>query len=272
MAAVGTACGSDPEGPDRTDPQLAKDIYIEVHVTGGFAGVDFTYAVDGSAGLALGLSCERICDFEPGRVFTYLSSAQVLQLSEMLRQAGIQGYAGTDFGTECCDQFHYRIVYRDGDGESTVTGSSGALPEELGLAVARLDLLVQGIAPIIVDFDSRPDHWPSDPLQLRGQSLIGSVLELEVEYGGGCEDHVIDLVAWGGWLESFPVQVNVLLAHESNDDPCDALIQDERRFDLTPLRDEYLASYGAAVGDSTVVILRLSAPGGHDPLLIRYAF
>ncbi|UCF18588.1 MAG: hypothetical protein JSU87_11645 [Gemmatimonadota bacterium] len=272
VAAVGTVCGSNPEEPGDDDPQLAKDVYIEVQVAGGLAGADFSYAIDGSTGVVRGLACQQACDFDPGDILLHLSPVQIIELSELFRRAGIHDYAGRDFGTKCCDQFHYRIVYRDGDGESTVTGSSEALPDGLRLAVARLDLLVQGIAPIIIDFDSQPDAWPRDPLVLSDYSLSGHILHLAVEYGGGCEVHELDLVAWGGWLESFPVQVNVLLTHEGNDDPCDAVIHEDKHFDLTPLREAYGESYGVAASGSTALILRLTVPDGNGPRLITYNF
>ena len=81
----------------------------------------------------------------------------------------------------------------------------------------------------------------------------------EVSYGGGCEAHPMDLVFWGDWLESNPVQIEAFISHESNDDPCDAYLTETRRFDLLPLRDAYRQSHGAGAGPITV-ILRLADP------------
>jgi hypothetical protein len=66
-AAVMLGCGPDPVGPQ------AEDIYIEVHVTGGFAAVDYIYAVVGSSSDVRGIACERACDFEPGDVLADLA-------------------------------------------------------------------------------------------------------------------------------------------------------------------------------------------------------
>jgi hypothetical protein len=271
LAAVGllgfVGCDSD----DPVGPQAAR-IYIEVQVSGGIASVDYSYAVDGDDLAVSGITCTNGCDFEPGELLAQLTPAQVVYFADLLTDAGIVGHDGTDFGDECCDQFHYAIGYRDGDRESSVRGSVGALPQDLAGAVAELDLLVQGVTPIIIDWPSQPDDWPGDPLLLRDYVLDGSVLSLDVEYGGGCATHELDLVAWGGWLESFPVQVNVLLTHESYGDPCEALIRRTLQFNLIPLREDYEASYGAGVPGETTIILRLNVPDGGELRTIEYSF
>jgi hypothetical protein len=265
LAAGG--CGSD----DPLGPQ-AERIYIEVRVSGGIASVDYTYAVDGDESVVRGIVCNSGCDFEPGEVLAGLTPAQVLYFAELLADAGVILHDGVDFGVECCDQFHYAIDYRDGELESSVRGSTGALPNGLAGAVAELDLLLQGVLPIVIDWDSQPDDWPSDRLQLRDYSLEGSVLSVDVEYGGGCATHELDLVAWGGWLESFPVQVNVLLSHEDHDDACDALIHRTLKFNLIPLRGDYEASYGVSIPGETTIVVRLTVPDGGEVRTIEYTY
>jgi len=271
LAAVGLLAWIGCDSDDPVAPQ-ANRIYVEIHVSGGIASVDYTYAVDGEELEARGISCTSGCAFDPGEVLAQLTPAQVLYLADLLIDAGIHGYDGRDFGDECCDQFHYAIGYRDGRRESSVAGSAGALPEELAGAVAQLDLLVRGISPIIIDWTSQPADWPSDQLLFRAHLLEGSTLSLDVEYGGGCAAHELDLVAWGGWLESFPVQVNVLLAHEAHDDPCDALIYRTLQFNLTPLREDYEASYGVGEPGETTIVLRLSVPDGGEVRAVEYSF
>jgi hypothetical protein len=270
VAPLGLSCGSsssDPTGP--YDPQ---EIYVEIHVTQGLAAADYAFAVDGATGTVRGISCVRLCQFEPGEVLMHLSAAQVVNLAGLLIDAGILDHDGADFGVQCCDQFHYAVEFRDGDRRSTVRGSSEAFPEELRVALGYVTALLVEKQPIIVDFDSQPADWPRDALVLRESSLQNPNLLLEVEYGGGCRDHELDLVAWGGWLESFPVQVNVQLAHEDFDDPCDALIQKSLRFDLTPLKAAYEESYGAGDPGSTTIIMRLTVPDGRGPRSISYSF
>jgi hypothetical protein len=185
---------------------------------------------------------------------------------------GIIEHDGKDFGHPCCDQFYYELSFRYGDREASVRGAPTTLPHGLAHAAAELDRLVYGIVPIIVDFDTRPEAWPQDPLGLMDYSVDGSILALEVEHGGGCAHHEYDLVAWGGWMESFPVQVNVLLAHEDNDDPCDGLLRRRLLFDLTPLREAYFPVFGGGGPVPPTIILRLTVPDGQEPRLIEYTF
>jgi hypothetical protein len=88
---------------------------------------------------------------------------------------------------------------------------------------------------------------------------------LDVEYGGGCEAHALELIAVGGWMESFPVQVRLMLTHDDRDDPCDAVVRDTVRFGLGPLEEAYAQAYpGEPVGERTLVI-HLDWPGGSGP-------
>jgi len=266
LSTVGGCGDDDPVGPQ------AERIYIEVQVSGGIASADYAYAVDGDESVVRGITCNSGCDFEPGETIAQLTPAQVLYLADLLTDAGIVGHDGVDFGVECCDQFYYAIGYRDGDRESSVMGSSGALPDGLAGAAGELDLLLRSVLPIIIDWNSQPDDWPRAPMLLREYSLVGSVLSLDVEYGGGCATHELDLVALGGWLESFPVQVNVLVAHEDHDDACDALIRRTLRFNLMPLREDYEASYSVGEPGETTIILRLTVPDGGELRTIEYTF
>lgn len=264
--ALVAGCDSEPMGP------RAEDTYIEVHVTGGLAFVDYGYAVVGRSSEVRGIACALGCDFEPGDVLADLSPAQVVYYAELLIDAGIHRHAGTDFGDECCDQLHYVVEYRDGERTSIVRGGAGNLPADLARAIGEIGQTLLGGLPVIIDWPSRPEGWPRDPLVLLQFSLEGSILQLEVEYGGGCASHDHDLVAWGGWMESNPVQVSVLLTHESRDDPCDALIHRTLRYDLTRLREGYVASYPGGEPGARTIVLLLTVPDGAPARRIEYTF
>jgi hypothetical protein len=129
------------------------------------------------------------------------------------------------------------------------------------------------LGEVRVAFDTEPGDWSGDPLQIDSARVVGDVLYVYATHGGGCAEHEYAAVAWNGWLESNPVQVGVLIAHDDHDDPCDALLSPELRFDLGALKSAYEASYNGW-GSSSVLILRLTDVGGigGEPTFVEYAF
>ena len=262
-------CGSSGLGPEPTE-----SVRIHLEVTGGLAGVDYAFTVDGSEGVVRGERCVSGCDFDAGDVLLQISSDQIRNLSEMLLDAGLMQLDQNDYGTQCCDQFHYDLDYRDDERERHLQGSSEALPETIRAVMGVLHHLAQGVAPLIVAFDSQPQDWPGDGFTLNSSEIVGGVLSLNLSYGGGCQAHHFDLVAWGGWQESEPVQVRVFLAHNAHNDMCEALLTETLRFDLGALRWAYESAYGSGAGGQSI-ILRLDDPAAVDPpgaRLVTYTF
>ncbi|MCB0282726.1 MAG: hypothetical protein KDF60_09125 [Calditrichaeota bacterium] len=106
------------------------------------------------------------------------------------------------------------------------------------------------------------DHWrdlflPDDPLDIKNVSISKDILSIDVQFGGGCEDHLFDMFTASAFLESNPVQADLKLVHNGLDDPCDALISKTVKFDLTPLKKAYITSYG----NSGSIYLRISISG-----------
>ncbi len=134
--------------------------------------------------------------------------------------------------------------------------------------------MTEGRLPVVVAFDVNPGDFPRDPLVIQEPvSIDGSVLTLNAAFGGGCAPHEIDLVVWGGWLESFPVQVNAFLSHEDNDDPCDAFLTEMRSFDLSRLAEAYRDAYpGSAPGQDVLILLLqdFNVPEGVRRLEFRF--
>ena len=240
--STGLAGGDDPE--------------IRVRVTGGFAGVDYTILVDGGRRAVIGEECLNGCDFGAGQTLHGLSRDQVAYLSGLFLDAGVHALNGTDFGVECCDQFHYAVTYEDESGTSTVQGSSELLPPSFLQAVVAVSGFASGVYPIVVDQGTDPSSWAMDLALVEAPSFEGDYLILRVSYSGGCAVHHLDLVAFGGWMESFPVQIQSFLSHDANGDQCEAWITRDMTFDLKPLKQAYQESYGVGEpGGSTVVIL-----------------
>lgn len=93
-------------------------------------------------------------------------------------------------------------------------------------------------------------------------------LNIEVSYGGGCKEHGFCLIAWSYFLESNPVQANLLLSHNSNEDNCEAWVTSELSIDMTPLKQEYYNQYGTK---SDSIIVRILISSGEE-LNLMYKF
>lgn len=109
---------------------------------------------------------------------------------------------------------------------------------------------------VIITPNADASYWPSDPVTIQGFAMKGDSLELTVSFGGGCRDHAFLLLSDAAWMESYPVQVGVRLAHDAKGDNCKALVARVLRFDLTPLKAAYNASYQTSSG-----IMRLNIRG-----------
>jgi len=111
---------------------------------------------------------------------------------------------------------------------------------------------------VVLTDDVDHAHWPSDAVDIVDVSVVGDSLSVSVRYGGGCANHAFVLLAGTAWMESYPVQLRLRVAHDAKGDPCDALFTRELRFDLTPIRAAYRKSYQANTG--AVVLHLLAAP------------
>ncbi|MDE0682744.1 MAG: hypothetical protein OXI63_07510 [Candidatus Poribacteria bacterium] len=104
------------------------------------------------------------------------------------------------------------------------------------------------------------DRFGTDEYALNSATITDDMLNISVSYSGGCEDHQFTLVASDTFLESFPVQLHVSIAHDANGDPCEAYPTENYRFDLTPVKAMYQAAYRQEAG---TILLRLKdAPDG----------
>jgi len=244
-------------------PVMDGDPEIRLHVTGGFAGVDYTILVDGPQREVVGESCVNGCDFEDGQILHGLTGGQVASLAGSFLDAGIHDLNGTDFGNQCCDQFNYDLSYMDRTGTSNVRGTSEGIPQDLRDAIGVVAGFASGVYPIVVDQSTDRGVWPSDPFVMDEIAIQGDHLSLRASHGGGCAAHHFDLVAFGGWMESNPVQTRVFLSHDGNGDMCEAWLQRRLTFDLTPLKKAYQKSYG--VGDPGTTTLIISLDGSGSP-------
>lgn len=59
------------------------------------------------------------------------------------------------------------------------------------------------------------------------------VLNVSVQYSGGCKKHDFQLVWDGTEMESFPPQIQLFLIHNNNEDTCKAIVREELQFVLS---------------------------------------
>ena len=130
-------------------------------------------------------------------------------------------------------------------------------------------------AVVINDALAPLDQWGSDDYEIRtdgdhAPTIDNDTLTLTMSYGGGCETHDVTLVAYPSDIlpETYPVHLDVALAHDANGDACEAYLTDTYVFDLTPIKARYQEVYGVEAG--TVILLLQGAPDDSPDLV--YAF
>ena len=106
-----------------------------------------------------------------------------------------------------------------------------------------------------------PEAWGTDEYVINAATVEADTLRVNVSYSGGCETHEFTLVAEPRFLESFPVQLRVSIAHNANGDTCEASITKDHVFDLTSIKTMYQKGYRT---DEGTIVLRLKGapPGG----------
>ncbi|MCY3741599.1 MAG: hypothetical protein OXH00_11305 [Candidatus Poribacteria bacterium] len=104
------------------------------------------------------------------------------------------------------------------------------------------------------------DRFGTDAYTLNSATITGDTLNISVSYSGGCQEHQLTLVVSDAFLESFPVQLHVSLAHNANEDACEAWLTDNYHFDLTPIKTMYQEAYQQEAG--TIVLRLKDAPDG----------
>jgi hypothetical protein len=82
-------------------------------------------------------------------------------------------------------------------------------------------------------------HWTLIEAQVFGRHF----LRMRVGFSGCQPEHPFTLYASGGYMESLPPQIHVVLVHEIEEE-CDAWFEAELAFDLLPLWEDFLADYG----------------------------
>ena len=118
------------------------------------------------------------------------------------------------------------------------------------------DVIDRSVVIISDQFES----FGVDEYVLNTAAIAADTLSVSVSFSGGCEEHHFTLVTNGLFLESYPVQLGLLLAHDAHNDPCEAFPTEEHQFDLSGIKRLYQSAYQQ---ESGVIILNLKdAPNG----------
>lgn len=153
-----------------------------------------------------------------------------------------------------CEQVLDQIK-RDVSDDTDVPIPDGEVPDSISKDdVVPSDDINTG-AVVITDAD---ENWGNDEYALNDVTITGDTLKLNVSYSGGCRTHEFTLVTSGSFLESSPVQLVISIAHNANDDPCEAYPTEDYHFDLSPIKTLYQEAYQQESG--TIVLLLEDAP------------
>ena len=118
------------------------------------------------------------------------------------------------------------------------------------------------LAPVVLGGGKRL----TDAFQLTSAAVKDNFLAVEVSYSDGCRNHEFLLLAPHTFqVLSDSVLLEIALIHDANDDPCEAFLSEQLRFDLRPIRRRYQETYDR---DSGTVYLRLDGHSG--PLVYRF--
>lgn len=90
------------------------------------------------------------------------------------------------------------------------------------------------------------------PFEVTEHTRVGDTLIVTARYSGGCEEHRFAAVVGPEVAESLPPQMWGRLIHEDPGDPCDAIVEETVRFDLSAVRRDLQRPSG--VGEVSVVL------------------
>lgn len=83
------------------------------------------------------------------------------------------------------------------------------------------------------------DSLKTDPITLINATIEGDCLKLNLQYGGGCEEHQVDLALILPQCGTPPLPPPTFeIRHDAKGDGCKALITKEYSFDLSGLRED----------------------------------
>ena len=92
------------------------------------------------------------------------------------------------------------------------------------------------ILPVILTNDFSSYARNSADTQFLNASITDSTLTLNISYSGGCEAHTFELIGSKMIQKSNPPIRGIMLIHNSNNDDCRELIEQELRFNVSDFK------------------------------------
>ena len=112
------------------------------------------------------------------------------------------------------------------------------------------DELVFHQRPVIITNIALLDIF-SDNFRLLQSNIEDDIVTVEFEFSGGCGSHRFTLFADEVFMESDPVQLSYVIAHDAND-MCEGIITLEKEFDLLPIKEIFQRTYPQSTGAQSV--------------------
>lgn len=123
---------------------------------------------------------------------------------------------------------------------------------------------------IILFHNSPGPYFHNEHALIDSVQISGDTLKLVVSYSGGCREHEFKLFGSRSILKTNPPQAEIYLSHNHNADPCEAWITQNLKFDLRPLKNYFIQTFGS----EDPLLLKIYEPGTnrvYEPL-VRYDF
>lgn len=87
----------------------------------------------------------------------------------------------------------------------------------------------------------------SAPCDFGNASITGDHLRLEVEYSGGCEEHLFEIYWSGHVLEEDPVSVELVVVHDDRNDACEKAVSEAITIDLSQIKSACMNIYSEEI-------------------------
>lgn len=140
------------------------------------------------------------------------------------------------------------------------SNSSDSISKKITVIVQPID----DIESIIID-NTGFENAAQDPYDIHNVSVNMGLIHFTIGYSGGCKNHSFQLYAKEEFMESDPVQVDIMLSHDDKDDLCEAYVRDTIVFDLTALKQKWQNEYQKQSG---TIIMHIE----NHTEAIRYSF